>query len=154
MVQVGLARGGGVCRRQDIGNDLSDLAGAGVFLGPVASYGVVTPAGGLFLMDGLQEPDTIDKVGLPGKHHQIDGVKIFAAVEASGQIGFRIYGGFKTVANRAKKTKTSFCHPARDSQGFFDEHPNADLVTQAVKLTGRKALMRHVRLPGRAWVLG
>ena len=80
------------------------------------------------MKDGLQELDTVDKFGLSGKHHQIDGVKIFAAVEASGQIGFRIYGGIKTVADRAKKTKTPICHPARDTQGFFDEQSNADLV--------------------------
>ena len=105
-------------------------------------------------MDGLQELDTVDKSGLSGKHHQIDGVEVFAAVKASGQIGFRIYGGIKTAAEGAKKTKTPLCHPARNAQGFFDEHPNADLVTQDVKLTGRKALMGHVRSPGRAWVLG
>lgn len=152
MVQVGLARGGGVCRRQDIGNDLSDSTRAGVFLWPVALYGFVIRAGGLFLMNVLQELDTVNKFGLSGKHHQVDGVIVFLTLEASGQIGFRIYGGIKTVADRAKKTKTPLCHPARDAQGFFDEHPNADLVTQAVKLTGRKALVRHIRLPGLAWV--
>ena len=152
MIQIGLASGVGVCRRQDIDNDLSDLAGRGVFLRAVASYGVVIPAGGLFLMDGLQELDTVDEFGLSGKHHQIDGVKVFAAVKASGQIGFRIYGGIKSVADRAKKTKTPLCHPARDMQGFFDEHPNLDLVSKDIKLAGRKALMGHVRSPGRAWV--
>ena len=105
----------------------------------------------IFLMDGLQELYALDKVGLPGKHHQIDGVIVFPTPEASGQIGFRIYGGIKTAADRAKKTKRPLCHPARDAQGFFDEHPNVDLVSQGVKLSGGKAPMGHVRLPGRAW---
>jgi hypothetical protein len=104
-------------------------------------------------MDGLQELDTVNKFGLSAQHHQIDGIEVFAAVKTSGQIGFRIYGGIKTAAQGAKKTKTPLCHSARDAQGFFDEHPNVDLVSQDVKLSGGKAPMGHVRSPGRAWVL-
>lgn len=104
------------------------------------------------MMDGLQKLDAVNKFGLSAQHHQIDGVKVFAAVKASGQIGLMIYGGIKTVADRTKKTKTPLCHPARDTQGFFDEHPNVDLVSKDIKLIGRKAPMGHVRSPGRAWV--
>ena len=103
-------------------------------------------------MDGLQELDTVNEFGLSGKHHKIDGIEVFA-VKTSGQIGFRIYGGIKTAAQGAKKTKTPLCHPTRDAQGFFDEHPNVDRVSQDVKLSGGKAPMGHVRSPGRAWVL-
>jgi hypothetical protein len=104
-------------------------------------------------MDGLQELYALDKVGLPGKHHQIDGVIVFPTPEASGQIGFRIYGGIKTVAEGAKKTKAPFCQSTRDVQRFFDKHLNVDLVSKGVKLTGGKAPMGHVRSPDRAWVL-
>jgi hypothetical protein len=92
----------------------------------------------IFLMDGLQELDTVDKFGLSAQHHQIYGVEVFTAVKASGQIGFRIYGGIKTVAEGAKKTKAPLCHPAGDTQGFFDEHPHLDIVSKGIKLTGGK----------------
>jgi hypothetical protein len=55
-------------------------------------------------MDGLQELDTVDKFGLSGKHHQIDGVIVFLTPEAPGQIGFRIYGSIKPATQGAKKT--------------------------------------------------
>jgi hypothetical protein len=105
----------------------------------------------IFLMDGLQELYALDKVDLPVKHHQIDGIIIFLTLKASGQIGFRIYGGIKPVAEGTKKTKAPLCHPTRDMH-FFDEHPNVDLISKGIKPTGRKAPMGHVRLPDQAWV--
>ena len=105
-------------------------------------------------MDGLQELYALDKVGLPGKHHQIDGVIVFLTLEASGQIGFWVYRGIKPAAQGTKKTKAALCHLTRDVQRFFDKHLNADLVAQGIKLTGRKTPFCHVRSPGRAWVSG
>ena len=99
----------------------------------------------LFLMNGLQKFYTVNKLGLPDQHHQIDGVKIFLAAKTSGQIGFRVDRSIKTVTNRAQKTEAAFCHPARDSHGFLDERPEADLIAQGIKLTAGKRSIRHVK---------
>jgi len=106
----------------------------------------------IFLMDGLQELYALDKVGLPGKHHQIDGVIVFPTLEASGQIGLRVYRGVKAAAQGAKKTKAALCHLTRDVQRFFDEGLNTDLISKGIKKAGGKAPIGHVRSPGRAWV--
>ena len=101
----------------------------------------------LFLMDGLQKFCAADKVGLSDQHHQIDGVKVFLATKTSGQIGLWVHSGVKPVAQRATKTKATFCHPTRNVQRFFDQHLNVDLIAQGVKLTGGKTAIGHVRLP-------
>ena len=106
----------------------------------------------IFLMDGLQELYALDKVGLPGKHYQIDGVKVFLALKASGQIGLWVYRGVIPAAQGAKKTKTPLCHPTGDVQRFFDEALNTDLISKGIKLAGGKTAIGHVRLPDRAWV--
>ena len=106
----------------------------------------------IFLIDGLQKFYTTDKVGLSGKHHQVDGVKIFLAAKAPGKIGFRIYRGIKPVAQGTKKTKAAFCQPAGNPQRFFDEYLNIDLISKGIKLAGGKIAIGHLRLPDRAWV--
>ena len=106
-----------------------------------------------FLSNGLQEPHTINKVHLPDNHHQIDGVKMFLTVKASGQIGLWVYRGIKLVAQGAKKTKAALCHPARDVQGFFDKPLNVNLVSHGIKLAGGKAAFSHLSSPDPAWVL-
>ena len=55
-------------------------------------------AGGFFLMDGLQEFHTVNKLGISYQHHQIDGVKILLTLKASGQVGLWVYRGVKAVA--------------------------------------------------------
>jgi hypothetical protein len=95
----------------------------------------------------------LDKVGLPDQHHQIDGVKIFFTGKTSGKIGLWVYGGVKPVTQGTQETKAAFCHPTRDTQCFFDEHLNVDLISKGVKLAVGKAPIGHIRLPDRAWVL-
>jgi hypothetical protein len=68
----------------------------------------------IFLMDGLQELYALDKVGLPVKHYQIDGVIIFLTPKASCQIGFWVYRSVIPAAQGAKKTKAPLCHPTGD----------------------------------------
>ena len=107
----------------------------------------------LFLMDGLQKFCAADKVGLSDQHHQIDGVKVFLATKTSGQIGLWVHSGVKLVAQGAKKTKAALGYTTRDTQSFFDQHLNVDLIAQGIKLAGRKKAICHVRLPDRVWVL-
>jgi hypothetical protein len=104
-------------------------------------------------MDGLQKLCAPDKVGLSDQHHQIDGVIIFLTAKTPGQVGLWVYRGVKTVAQGTQKTKAAFYHPARDTQCFFDEHLNIDLIAQSIKLAGGKTAIGHVRLPDRALVL-
>jgi hypothetical protein len=107
----------------------------------------------IFLMDGLQKFYALNKASLSDEHNQIDGVKIFLTAKASGQIGLWIYRGVKGVAQRAKKTKAALGYPTRDTQSFFDQLLNVDLIAQGIKLAGRKTAIGHVRLPDRVWVL-
>ncbi len=95
----------------------------------------------------------MDKVYFSDQHHQIDGVKILFTVKTSGKIGLWVYGGFKPVAQRTPKTKAALSHPARDTQGFLDQHLNVDLIAKGIKLAAGKTAIGHVKLPDRAWVL-
>ena len=107
----------------------------------------------ILLMDGLQELYAVDEVSLSDQHHQIDGVKIFLAAKASGQIGLWVYRGIIPVAQGTKKTKTAFGHPRRDAQRLFNQELDVNIIAQGVKLAGGKAAFGHVRLPDRVWVL-
>lgn len=68
----------------------------------------------IFLMDGLQELYALDKVDLPVKHYQIDGVIVFLTLKASGQIGFWVYRRVIPTAQGAKETKAPLCHSTGD----------------------------------------
>jgi hypothetical protein len=89
---------------------------------------------------------------LSDQHHQIDGVKVFLTTKTSGQVGLGVHGRVKAIAQRTAKTKTAFCHGTRDSQRFFDEHFNVNLVSHGIKLAGGKTPIGHVSLPDRVWV--
>ena len=95
----------------------------------------------------------MNKIGLSDQHHQIDGVKVFFTAKTSGKIGLWVYGGVKPVAQWTQKTKAALGHPARDTQGFLDQHLNVDLIAQGIKLAAGKTAISHVMLPDRAWVL-
>jgi len=95
----------------------------------------------------------LNKVGLSDQHHQVDRVKIFLTTKTSGQIGLWVYRGIKLVAQGTKKTKASLGHSARDTQRFFDQHLNVNIITQGIKLLAGKAQIGHVKLPDRVWVL-
>ena len=95
----------------------------------------------------------MDKVGLPDQHNQIDGVKVFFTAKTSGKIGLWVYGGVKPVAQGTQKTKAALGHSTRNTQGFFDQHLNVDLIAQGIKLAAGNTVLSHVMLPDRAWVL-
>jgi hypothetical protein len=61
------------------------------------------------------------------QHHQIDGVEVFPAAEAPGQIGFGIHRRVKFIAHGTKKAKTSVDPATCNTHGIFDQVADRDL---------------------------
>ena len=72
----------------------------------------------------------LDKAVTSNGHDKIDGVEVFLAVKASGQIGFAVGGRLKAVTFRATKPQPMAGLFQGHIQHLHDDLVDGDLVTE------------------------
>jgi hypothetical protein len=72
---------------------------------------------------GFEEVDGGDEVGVLDEHHQVDGIEVSLAVEATAEIGAWIDGGEELAAVRTEEAEPAFSRfvrPLEQDQQFGD----------------------------------
>ena len=85
----------------------------------------------------FKEVDCLQKATFFHGHNQINRVEVYTAVKASGQVGFRISGGMKVVAQRALKPEDVGCVLRRKMQQIGDQGIDWDLVSKQSQIICR-----------------
>ena len=101
----------------------------------------------------FQKVDGVHKVHFIDKHDQINGVEVFFAAKAPGQIGFSINCRVRFIASGTKKAKDTFGRPGRNLQHLFDQNGNRDFIAQTVKFLIGKTPRGHDLLVSSSLVL-
>jgi len=88
---------------------------------------------GLVVKLGPEEVDGLDKSAGPDLHHEVDGVEVPSASEASGQVGLRIGGGVEVRAQGTQEAESSLDGLRGPFEDFSDEAVDGDLVAELKK---------------------
>lgn len=72
-------------------------------------------------------------------HDHVDGVEVFSAKKASGQVGFRICGGLEFTANGTKKSELTFTHLARNFKKVLNQNRDWDVISQREQFISGKS---------------
>jgi hypothetical protein len=79
---------------------------------------------------GGEEADCVDEGAVVMSNDEVDGVEVFAATEASGEVGQGVNGGVELGADRAKEAEVSLWVFCRDEKDGLDDEVNWNVVPE------------------------
>ena len=80
-----------------------------------------------------------DEVAALNRHHQIDGIEVGLAVEATGEVGPRIDGGEELAAARTEEAESSFAVLVRPVE-LGHQLDDGNFVAETVQQLSREEL--------------
>lgn len=78
----------------------------------------------------FEQADGLDKVDFTGRHDHIDGVEIFLAIKAAGQIGAIINSGIALGAYWTAEAQGAAVDFGRHPQQVCDHRGDGDIISQ------------------------
>ena len=81
--------------------------------------------------EGKKEIDSFFEGEVPLGHDEVDGVKVFVAPEAPGEVGLRVSGRVELVADGAEEAEEALGDLVRDEEHLGDDEVDRDVVSEA-----------------------